>query len=542
LGHTVAMQHTMVNECYRSEVMRVTVHPPRPGTRPGAHVTMKAVTTSNSDHNNSGSALSEDDDISESCNQETQSQQRSQSPSPLLHSDSEDTIRGTPLSQAMYQTCRLNKSIVQDLRRNRPLPSSLQSLSWISAVDLEYATPGSKRNAHCLNESEVSVYEFLVRHRIPTAVANQLLAMLQDDRFDVLDLRFRSLETYHMQVFMEAKYGIRRVDLHVPMDGDQEVVFWHRSLWDIVTSILGDPGMCASIQYDFQPDSAGEERIYSTFMGGKWMETASTLIRDQYPDCTVIPVIMGSDGTRIKSRLGAHPIYITLGNLSLKFRQGKNGWNLAGCVPDRIRSLAPKQSDLLYTRRTRQILNMCVVNALADIKDIFKEGGRVLKCGDGRTRRIILMWALCITDRLEHESLCLVPAHTCFHCTMPKHLWPASTQRAWTQSSPRMQQDVRHAAMTAAETGVYGENEEWRIKIQKQAPILGLDANGRIIIVSEERYRHCAQVLGVFPEPNLLWTLPHAEVYLLCRDDPMHMMDLGVLQKLQEAMMAKYLR
>ena len=105
-----------------------------------------------------------------------------------------------------------------------------------------------------------------------------------------------------------------------------------------------------------------------------------------------------------------------------------------------------------------------------------------------------------------------------------------------------MQQDVRHAAMTAAETGVYGENEEWRIKIQKQAPILGLDANGRINIVSEERYRHCAQVLGVFPEPNLLWTLPHAEVYLLCRDDPMHMMDLGVLQKLQEAMMAKYLR
>jgi len=104
-----------------------------------------------------------------------------------------------------------------------------------------------------------------------------------------------------------------------------------------------------------------------------------------------------------------------------------------------------------------------------------------------------------------------------------------------------MQQDVQDTAMAAAHTGVYGENEEWRIKIRNPAPILGLDANGRIYVVSEERYRHCAQILCVFPEPNLLWTFPHSEVYLLCRDDPMHMMDLGVLQKLQEAMMAKYI-
>lgn len=179
---------------------------------------------------------------------------------------------------------------------------------------------------------------------------------------------------------------------------------------------------------------------------------------------------------------------------------------------------------------------------LKNIKVILQEGGRLLKCGDGLTRRVILLWSLCITDRLEHEALCQVPAHSCFHCNVADHLKSDSHATQWPRSAPRVQRQMQEVAMKAASTGVYGQEEEWQMKINSPAPILGLDDHQRIKVISEARYRHCAKILGVCPEPNLLWEVPYSELYLICRDDPMHMMDLVVLQKLLEAMMSKYIR
>ena len=460
--------------------------------------------------------------------------------------DHEESGLDNHLSQTIWTTCKFHGSRAQP-RSAEDLPEPIPSKSWPSMDhNVVRVVSGSQTDARDrsgkLSESEVSLYEFIVRFRIPTAVANCLLKLIRDERFDSADLRFKSIETYHMHVFLEAKFGIRRVEMTAPEDGQQEVVFWHRSLWDIVSGILEDPSMHQHLTYNFETETNGTERVYSSFMGAKWMEAASALVRDTYPDCTTLAVVMGSDGTRIKNRLGAHPIYITLGNLSLEFRQGKDGWNLAGCVPERKRSIAPKQSDLQYSRRTRQILNMCVANVLHDINVISKEGGHLVKCGDGRTRRIILLWSLCITDRLEHEALCMVPAHSCFHCTVADHLKSQSKATEWPRSAPRLQQSMAAKAMKAASTGVYGEDDEWAMKIQNPLPILGMDETQRIKVMSEDRYKHSAKILGVCPEPNLLWSLPYSELYLICRDDPMHMMDLGVLQKLQEGMMARYIR
>lgn len=342
------MTQTSVNECYKTGIMRVTVTAPRPGARPGGRATVVHVqegsSRGGSNHSSTRSMtpldLEDDDD--------------------MFQSD-DDTVDHSGPANLLTKTIGITCRFISDRRTDRSacLPSPILARSWATAQeDIEDSAvplPSLQKSRKELTDSEVSMYEFLVRYRIPTAVSNHLLNMLRDDRFDSMDLRFKSIESYHMLVFMEAKFGIRRVELTAPVDGNQEVIFWHRSLWDIVSSILSDPGMCQHVVYNFQPDTHCGDRIFSSFMGAKWMETASTLMREKYPECTVVSVILGSDGTRIKNRLGAHPIYITLGNLRLEFRQGASGWNLAGCVPDRVRSSAPKQSDLSYARRTRQI-------------------------------------------------------------------------------------------------------------------------------------------------------------------------------------------
>ena len=47
-------------------------------------------------------------------------------------------------------------------------------------------------------------------------------------------------------------------------------------------------------------------------------------------------------------------------------------------------------------------------------------GGRIVKCGDGKTRKVLLLFGQYVTDRQEHEMVLLVKAFSCWHCHCAK--------------------------------------------------------------------------------------------------------------------------
>ena len=49
-------------------------------------------------------------------------------------------------------------------------------------------------------------------------------------------------------------------------------------------------------------------------------------------------------------------------------------------------------------------------------------------------------------------------------------------------------------------------------------------------------------VTGTFPDDNLLWKLPCANLNQICRDDPLHQTVLGVMVHIFSAMMTAYTR
>jgi len=138
----------------------VTISAPRPGARPGGRAMMQVVTHPQSD--------TED-------NMSVGSMAASSPRSQHFEDDHEESGLGNHLSQTIWTTCKFHGSRAQP-RSAEDLPEPIPSKSWPSMDhNVVRVVSGSQTDARDrstkLSESEVSLYEFIVRFRIPTAVA-----------------------------------------------------------------------------------------------------------------------------------------------------------------------------------------------------------------------------------------------------------------------------------------------------------------------------------------------------------------------------------
>lgn len=65
---------------------------------------------------------------------------------------------------------------------------------------------------------------------------------------------------------------------------------------------------------------------------------------------------------------------------------------------------------------------------------------------------------------------------------------------------------------------------------------------GTLDVASVARYEHFARVMGHYPEPNNfvnLWDKVGVDVLHICRDDPMHMVQLGLMPHLLQACISR---
>ena len=100
-------------------------------------------------------------------------------------------------------------------------------------------------------------------------------------------------------------------------------------------------------------------------------------------------------------------------------------------------------------------------------------GGRIVKCGDGKTRKVLLLFGQYVTDRQEHEMVLLVKAFGCWHCHCAK---ADRDDRERVRLAPlKSGREMKNIANKAMATGVYGRNKEWQRKdSQRPKPIYGI--------------------------------------------------------------------
>ena len=342
--------------------------------------------------------------------------------------------------------------------------------------------------------------------------------------------------------------------LQAGIDGDQSVVLWYQPYWDIVKQILADTNAAPHMTYGFVPehDPVTKERRYGGFCSAMWMEAAMREALAKDPDVTVVAVLVGSDATSIKNRDGAHPAYASLGNLSLPYRRGDQGWVLSGFIPLLDVNCMDTAKKMDIKRRKRQLFNKAMYTMLESLIKIYEAGGEWVLCGDGITRKILPIVAMWITDRQEHETVLQILAHICFACYLPRRDWLNAKKCAGPQARAKSSQEIAEHTRTAMTTGVYGAQDEWQTQYTGAAaqrgeynpkPIVTVDTvTGRAIINAKKRYLHCARVTGTFPDDNLLWKLPCVNLNQICRDDPLHQTVLGVMGHIFSAMMTAYTR
>jgi len=384
-----------------------------------------------------------------------------------------------------------------------------------------------------MTHSESALVAFIVAHRISQDGANKLLRLVRDVFFNPADITIGSWNQWVNKLNKNAQHGLTAADVNIPhYDRDAPVPFIFRSAWDIAREFVRDPAFAPHIQWECAPVyNQDGDRVYGELMSARWIEEAYAALQD--PEATILVIILGSDAAQMRTNLSAHPIYATLGNLPTKMRMCRDSWKLCGFIPSLDRTKMDTASQWHWTRAQRVLFQTCIRNVLAPIKQVFDDGGLVLRDWAGISRKIMPKFGLYVTDRLEHEMVCLAWKHACFHCDCPPQL--RDDIAAIRLSCARDMTSTRTQLMGAAATGVYPGSGEAAAK-----PILKINERGRIEVVSQERYDACARSTNLCPEYNLLWDMAD-NIYLQCQDDPLHHVALGIMPKVQQAILSKYI-
>ena len=314
------------------------------------------------------------------------------------------------------------------------------------------------------SSSEFAIYQYLVATRTSVHNSNMLLRIIKDPAFNPLAIRYKSVESLHSRMALANEYGISFADLHENIDGDQRVDYYFRESVDVSNELMLCHAIFAQCTTVFSPtyDPVSKERTYSEFMGAGWAEHADAALN--MPGRFACPFALGSDGTQIKNRDSAHPIYFSILWASNALRQSHLCWRLLGFVPvldhDRMFTVdssgrKKKASSFEIARRERQLFHQCIFLVLRKSIQVHQDSGRLVLCGDGVVRRVVDILALWITDRQEHELILWWQEHMCFHCDCRKEDRDTPGHFTCPHSTPHNSESVDKQVMLAALHGTY---------------------------------------------------------------------------------------
>jgi hypothetical protein len=159
-----------------------------------------------------------------------------------------------------------------------------------------------------------------------------------DAKFKSLDEMFKLID--HITYDLPWTEDIIEVPVKMARDKNRqsyrELKFYYRNSLDCVKALFGEPTMKEHM--DYRPKrvfDAESHRIYTEMSTGNWWWR----VQEQLPDgATVIPVILGSDATKLTVLCGsqtAWPVYLSIGNIhkDVRYKKAARSLMLLGFLP-----------------------------------------------------------------------------------------------------------------------------------------------------------------------------------------------------------------
>lgn len=346
-----------------------------------------------------------------------------------------------------------------------------------------------------------------------------------------------------------AKGTMHSEDMSLPMDGGQDVTFNWRCPRHVVLQILQDHRLAGRLYlYAVEGrDSEGRAIWGPANMSMKWRQDQA-----MWPGTCLAQVIIGSDATVIRKRLGIHPIILSLANIPEWLRAFPDFWQLVGLIPPLRREDGNYQNRLEFQRRERLLLATCLAKVETAVMEAVVDGLRCrwwqspvnVRNGDMVTRRWMIVMCKNPSDEAEAQAATFRHGYACGQCAHGlqerngDRRLDADTQLASTAL-------MKGQAKRAREEGIYGRYEEWREHLTNEAKAIFAEGNAYgaelpphqpAPLQSQQRYVHCGKVNTFFCDHNPLHDVPGTgDEHSRRPPDPMHMVEIGLMQRVLTA-------
>ncbi|EKM74821.1 hypothetical protein AGABI1DRAFT_47382 [Agaricus bisporus var. burnettii JB137-S8] len=236
-----------------------------------------------------------------------------------------------------------------------------------------------------------------------------------------------------------------------------------RPVEGVIQDLLNDPVVGKNNVYApfrvFRDSECLVRKYGEMWTGDWWWETQKKLPEG----ATLVPVIIGSDKTQLTSMSGdkqAYPVYLSLGNIPQETRRKASSRTmvLIGYIP------VTKLECFSHERRSReghQLFHQCMETMFEPLRESGKLGV-VMKCADGKKRRIHPILAAYIADYPEQCLVCCCKENTCPTCTV------LPIQRGDPLHSPPRDPDQTLCVLVAKMNGFRpSEFEKWSLRAVK---------------------------------------------------------------------------
>ncbi|KAF7760392.1 hypothetical protein Agabi119p4_11068 [Agaricus bisporus var. burnettii] len=188
----------------------------------------------------------------------------------------------------------------------------------------------------------------------------------------------------------------------------------------VVEKLIGNPDFAE--EFDLSPyhEYFDSKHRFRHFMSGDWAwRQADEISKDP---CThnamFVPIILGSDKTTVSVGTGDNsywPIYLSIGNIHNNTRRSRRGGVvLIGFLHD-VKTDAQYRNTVAFRKFKRQLLHSSIRHILSSLKPAMTIP-RVVKCGDGHFRKVILGLGPYIADYPEQCALACIVQNWCTRC------------------------------------------------------------------------------------------------------------------------------
>ena len=143
----------------------------------------------------------------------------------------------------------------------------------------------------------------------------------------------------HYRMYLAQEYDWHFSNMHRPGDGNQELQLWFRKAGEALHQMVKSKRWGTHMTWHYAPSFNNQgDRTFSSFNDSRWLENVTAQKAIELPhwdnSISILGVLIGSDGTSIKKRMGGRPLYVCIGNISRDQRAKPTAWRFLGWIPD----------------------------------------------------------------------------------------------------------------------------------------------------------------------------------------------------------------